>query len=154
MGFDLVEGRPLAEGLALIDKAIRHNLPGPFQLQAAIAAIHSRAVRAEDTDWAGIDGLYAALERMQPSPVVTLNRAVAVSKARGPAEALAMTEPLGDALDGYFYFHGARGAFLLQLGREAEARLAFDRAIALANTAAEAAHIRTQIDRLKAGAAD
>jgi RNA polymerase sigma-70 factor (ECF subfamily) len=63
-----------------------------------------------------------------------------------------MTEPLADALGGYFYFHGARGAFLLQLGRDAEAREAFDRAIALANTAAEAAHIRMQIDRLTAGA--
>ncbi len=102
---------------------------------------------------AQIDALYASLERMQPSPVVTLNRAVAVSKARGPAEALAMIEPLAEALGGYFYFFGARGAFLLQLGRDAEAREAFDRAIALANTAAEASHIRLQIDRLTAGAA-
>jgi RNA polymerase sigma-70 factor (ECF subfamily) len=142
----------IGEGLALIDKAIRHNRPGTYQVQAAIAALHARAGRPEETDWPQIDALYANLERMQPSPVVTLNRAVAVSKARGPAEALAMIEPLGDALGGYFYFHGARGAFLLQLGREAEARQAFDRAIALANTAAEAAHIRAQIDRLKAGA--
>jgi RNA polymerase sigma-70 factor (ECF subfamily) len=142
----------IGEGLALIDKAIRHNRPGPYQVQAAIAALHARAARPQETDWAQIDALYANLERMQPSPVVTLNRAVAVSKARGPAEALAMIDPLGDALGGYFYFHGARGAFLLQLGREAEARQAFDRAIALAHTAAEAAHIRTQIDRLKAGA--
>jgi RNA polymerase sigma-70 factor (ECF subfamily) len=142
----------IGEGLALIDKAIRHNRPGPYQVQAAIAALHARAARPEETDWAQIDALYANLELMQPSPVVTLNRAVAVSKARGPAEALAMTEPLAEALDGYFYFHGARGAFLLQLGRGAEARQAFDRAIALANTAAEAAHIRTQIDRLAAGA--
>jgi RNA polymerase sigma-70 factor (ECF subfamily) len=142
----------IGEGLALIDKAIRHNRPGPYQVQAAIAALHARAARPQETDWAQIDALYANLERMQPSPVVTLNRAVAVSKARGPAEALAMTEPLAEALGGYFYFHGARGAFLLQLGREAEASQAFDQAIALANTAAEAAHIRTQIDRLKAGA--
>ncbi len=143
----------IGEGLALIDKALRHNRPGPYQVQAAIAALHARAARPEETDWAQIDALYANLEIMQPSPVVTLNRAVAVSKARGPAEALAMTEPLAEALGGYFYFHGARGAFLLQLGREAEARQAFDQAIALANTAAEAAHIRSQIDRLKAGAA-
>jgi RNA polymerase sigma-70 factor, ECF subfamily len=85
---------------------------------------------------------------MQPSPVVTLNRAVAVSKARGAAAALAMIEPLADKLGGYFYFHGARGAFLTTLGREREAHVAFDRAIALANTPAEASHIRMQIDRL------
>jgi RNA polymerase sigma-70 factor (ECF subfamily) len=143
----------IGEGLALIDKAIRHRKPGPYQVQAAIDALHARADRPEDTDWAQIDALYASLEILAPSPVVTLNRAVAVSKARGPGEALAMIEPLSAALGGYFYFFGARGAFLLQLGREAEARQAFDRAIALANTAAEASHIRLQIDRLTADAA-
>ena len=142
----------IAEGLALIDKAMRHRAPGPYQLQAAVAALHARAARPEDTDWTGIAALYAALERLQPSPVVTLNRAVAVSKADGPAEALALVEPLAPRLDGYFYFHGARGAFLLQLGRAGKAREAFGRAIALANTAAEAAHIRTQLDRLAADA--
>ncbi|MFI4964056.1 MAG: RNA polymerase sigma factor [Caulobacterales bacterium] len=142
----------IGEGLALIDKAMRHRRPGPYQVQAAIAALHARAAQVQHTDWAGIDALYGALERLTPSPVVTLNRAVAVSKARGPAEALAMIEPLGEALNGYFYFFGARGAFLLQLGRNAEAKEAFDRAIALANTAAEAAHIRGQIDRLTADA--
>jgi RNA polymerase sigma-70 factor (ECF subfamily) len=142
----------IGEGLALIDKAMRHQRAGPYQVQAAIAALHARASRFEDTDWGNIESLYAALEIMTPSPVVTLNRAVAVSKARGPAEALAMIEPLSDALGGYFYFFGARGAFLLQLGRDEEARQAFDRAISLANTAAEAAHIRGQIDRLTADA--
>src|SRR6185312_11663056 len=109
-----------------------------------IAATHARAARPEDTAWAAVAELYAALEVLEPSPVVTLNRAVAVGKARGAAEALAMIEPLEPALSGYFYFFGARGAFLLQLGRDAEAKQSFDRAIALANTAAEAAHIRTQ----------
>ena len=142
----------IGEGLALIDKAMRHARPGPYQAQSMIAALHARAAKAADTDWAGIEALYGALELMQPSPVITLNRAVAVSKTRGPAEALAMIEPLAEALGGYFYFFGARGAFLLQLGRDAEARQAFDRAIALANTAAEAAHIRGQIDRLTADA--
>jgi RNA polymerase sigma-70 factor (ECF subfamily) len=142
----------IAEGLALIDKAMRHRRPGPYQVQAAIAALHDRAQRFEDTDWAQIEALYATLEVMTPSPVVTLNRAVAASRGRGPAEALALIETLAEPLDGYFYFHGARGAFLLQLGRHAEAREAFDRAIALANTAAEAAHIRGQIDRLRADA--
>ncbi len=136
------------EGLALIDKAMRHKRPGAYQVQAAIAALHARAVRPQDTDWAQIDLLYANLERLQPSPVVTLNRAVAVSKVRGPTEALAMVEPLGERLAGYFYFHGLRGALLDQLGRSDEAREAFARAIALANTPAEAAHIRQHLDRL------
>jgi RNA polymerase sigma-70 factor (ECF subfamily) len=138
----------VAEALALLDKALRHRRPGPYQVQAAIAAIHSRAPRAEDTDWAEIDGLYAVLERIQPSPVVTLNRAVAVSKVRGADAALRMIEPLTSELSGYFYFFGVRGALLLQLGRDDEARVAFDRAIALANSPAEAAHIRMQVDRL------
>jgi RNA polymerase sigma-70 factor (ECF subfamily) len=138
----------ISEGLALVDKAIRHNRPGAYQVQAAIAATHSRAVTAAQTDWAGIDGLYLALERMQPSPVITLNRAVAVAKLHGPAAALEMIEPLEQALSGYFHYFGARGAFLLQLGRNKEARTAFDRAIALANTPAEAAHIRRHLDRL------
>ena len=107
-----------------------------------------RARQAEDTDWTQIDLLYAALERLQPSPVVTLNRAVAVSKVRGPQAALAMIEPLASRLASYFHFFGVRGALLMQLGRTDEARVAFDRAIALANTSAEAAHIRMHLDRL------
>ncbi|MDD3838174.1 MAG: RNA polymerase sigma factor [Phenylobacterium sp.] len=138
----------ISEGLALIDKAMRHRRPGPYQIQAAIAALHARAERPEDTDWTEIDALYAALERVQPSPVVTLNRAVAVAKVRGPEAALAMVEPLESQLSGYFHFHGLRGGLLMQLGRAAEAREAFNRAIALANTAAEAAHIRMHLDRL------
>ena len=138
----------IAEGLVLIDKAMRHRRPGPYLVQAAIAAMHARAARPEDTDWGEIELLYGTLERLQPSPVVTLNRAVAVSKARGPAEALAMIGPLALRLSGYFYFFGAKGAFLQQLGRAAEAREAFNQAIALASTAAEATHIRSQLDRL------
>jgi RNA polymerase sigma-70 factor, ECF subfamily len=144
----LWDGKLIAEGLALIDKAMRHRQPGPYQIQAAIAALHARAARPEDTDWAEIDALYAALERLQRSPVVTLNRAAAVAKLRGPAAALAMIEPLAERLSGYFYFFGAKGALLIQLGRANEARAAFDQAIALANTPAEAAHIRRHLDRL------
>ncbi|OAS26493.1 RNA polymerase sigma factor [Methylobacterium platani] len=147
--------RPMiAEGLALVDKAMRHRRPGPYQVQAAIAALHARAARARDTDWAGIDALYAALERMQPSPVVTLNRAVASAKVAGPAAGLALVEPLAGALHGYFHFHGLRGALLMQLGRSDEAREAMGRAIALAATPAEAAHIRRQLDRLARDASD
>jgi RNA polymerase sigma-70 factor (ECF subfamily) len=136
------------EGLALLDKAMRHKQPGPMQVQAAIAALHARAAQPEDTDWAQIVQLYTTLERMQPSPVIALNRAVAVSKADSPAAALELIEPLGPALANYFYFFGVKGALLQQLGRDDEARVAFDRAIALARTPAEAAHIRQHLDRL------
>ncbi len=145
--------RPLiAEGLALMDKAMRHRRPGAYQMQAAIAALHARAATAAETDWPQIELLYRSLEALQPSPVVTLNRAVAVSKTAGPAAALDLIEPLADRLSGYFYFFGVRGNLLMQLGRNEEARVAFDRAIALANTAAEAAHIRSHLDRLMADA--
>jgi RNA polymerase sigma-70 factor (ECF subfamily) len=142
----------IAEGHALLEKALRHRRPGPHQLQAAIAGVHAHAARAEDTDWAEIERHYAVLERLQPSPVVTLNRAVAVAKLRGPAAALALIEPLAVPLAGYFHFFGIRGALLMQLGRAEEARVAFDRAIALARTPAEAAHIRGHLDRLAAEA--
>jgi RNA polymerase sigma-70 factor (ECF subfamily) len=137
------------EALALLDKAIRHARPGPYQLQAAIAALHARAGRAEDTDWSEIELLYRALEQLQPSPVVTLNRAVAVAKLKGPSEALALIDPLEERLSNYFYFHGLRGGLLMQLKRNGEAREAFNRAIALANSSAEAEHIRRQLDSLE-----
>lgn len=137
------------EALVMLDKAMLHRRPGPYQIQAAIAALHARAKRAEETDWAGIEQLYAALERRDPSPVVTLNRAVAVSKVQGPKAALHLVEPLAGALSGYFYFHGLRGVLLKQLGQAPAAREALSRAIALAGTVAEAAHIREQLDQLE-----
>jgi RNA polymerase sigma-70 factor (ECF subfamily) len=138
----------IAEGQSLIEKALRHRRSGPYQIQAAIAALHACAASPEETDWAQIDLLYGALELVQPSPVVTLNRSVAVCKVRGPQAALEMIEPLAPRLSNYFHYFGVRGAFLMQLGRIDEARVAFDRAIALANTSAEAAHIRMHLDRL------
>jgi RNA polymerase sigma-70 factor (ECF subfamily) len=145
--------RMIGEGLALIDKAIRHRRRGPYQVQAAIAALHARAARPADTDWAQIDALYAALERLEPSPVVTLNRAVAVSKVQGPEAALAMIAPLEARLGGYFHYFGLKGALLKQLGRNAEAGRAFDQAISLATTPAQAAHIRQRLDQLAGDAA-
>ena len=88
------------------------------------------------------------IEQLQPSPVVTLNRAVAVSKVHGPARALEVIEPLAEKLGNYFYFYGVKGGLLMELGRTDEARETFDRAIALANTAQEAAHIRMHLDKL------
>ncbi|MGE0023901.1 MAG: RNA polymerase sigma factor [Hyphomicrobium sp.] len=145
---DLWNRTMIAEGEALIDKAMRHRRPGPYQIQAAIAALHDTAPSFEATDWAQIDFLYGGLEALQPSPVVTLNRAVAVSKVQGPEAALAMIAPLASKLGGYFHFFGLKGALLSDLGRIAEAREAFDRAIALARTTQEAQHIRMHLDRL------
>jgi RNA polymerase sigma-70 factor, ECF subfamily len=107
-----------------------------------------RATRFEATDWEEIERLYVGLETLQPSPIVTLNRSVAVCKVRGPAAALALIEPLAEPLGGYFHFYGVKGALLTQLDRASEARVAFEHAIALAKTPAEAAHIRQHIDRL------
>lgn len=138
----------IQEGLALIDKAMRSRRPGPYQIQAAIAGLHAQAPAAKDTDWAQIEALYRALEIHTPSPVVTLNRSVALSKMKGAAAALELISPLADRLDGYFYYHGVRGSYLKELGRAQEARESFNRAIALANTPAEAAHIRQHLDSL------
>jgi RNA polymerase sigma-70 factor (ECF subfamily) len=131
----------IGEGLVLVEKAQRLGVPGTYQMQAAIAAVHARAARPQDTDWSQIDQIYAVLEVLQPSPVVTLNRAVAVSKLRGPA---ALAEPLA----GYFHYFGVKGALLKELGRADEARQAFNKAVSLARTAAEAAHIRMNLDAL------
>jgi RNA polymerase sigma-70 factor (ECF subfamily) len=144
------DAKAIAEGSALIEKAARHGAPGPYQLQAAIAAAHARARHPQDTDWCDIERLYAALDALQPSPVVALNHAVAVSKVSGPADALAMLDHLEKPLLNYFYFHVVKGALLMQLGRCTEAKTAFDHAIARATSATEAAHIRLQIDRLVA----
>ncbi|WP_295558582.1 RNA polymerase sigma factor [uncultured Hyphomicrobium sp.] len=138
----------IAEGEALIDKAMRHRRSGPYQVQAAIAALHCTASSYDATDWPQIDALYSTLEQLQPSPVVTLNRAVAVSKVQGAEAALAMIAPLAAKLGGYFHFFGLKGALLSELGRVSEAREAYDRAIALAHTTQEAAHIRLHLDRL------
>jgi RNA polymerase sigma-70 factor (ECF subfamily) len=138
----------IAEGMKLARRALDGDGAGPYAIQAAIAAVHASARHARDTDWRAIDGLYALLERIQRSPVVTLNRSVALSKLEGPQAALDMIEPLAEPLGAYFNFHGTRGAYLMQLGRDQEAREAFDRAIAIARTPAEAAHIRRHLDRL------
>ena len=136
------------EGRLLLERAAVHQAPGPYQLQAAIAALHLHAKTPADTAWKQIDLLYQTLESMQPSPVVTLNRAVAVWKLQGAEAALQMIEPLKSALDAYFYFHGLRGTLLKELDRFAEAREALNRAVALAQSVAEAKLIRRELDRL------
>ena len=136
------------EARLLLERAASYQSPGPYQLQAAIAALHLHASKPEDTAWKQIDSLYQALETLQPSPVVTLNRAVAVWKLQGPATALEMIEPLESQLDAYFYFHGLRGTLLKELNRVDEAREALARSIALAKSVAEAKLIRRELDRL------
>ena len=112
------DAKLIAEGLALIDKAMRHRRAGAVSDPGGHRrAACPRRARGGYRLGAGSTLLYAALERLQPSPVVTLNRAVAVGKLRGPAAALEMIEPLAPRLSGYFHFFGAGGAFLLQLGR-------------------------------------
>src|SRR5437867_4009379 len=124
--------------LPLVDEALG-RAPGPFGLQAAIAALHCQATRAEDTDWPQIVQLYDVLERLQPSPIVSLNRAAAVAMVDGPKSALALIDDLaatGD-LDRYYLLHSARADLLRRLGSMAEAAVSYARAIGLCTNDAE-----------------
>ena len=125
----------IAEGQALVAGCIRRNQPGPYQLQAAINAVHADAATAGETDWGQIVQLYDQLLAVAPTPVVALNRAVAQAEVQGPAAALAAVDPLD--LAGYHLFHAARADLLRRLGRFEEAAAAYDEAAALAANAAE-----------------
>ena len=128
----------IAEALPLVDEALRGG-PGPFGLQAAIAALHCQAARAEDTDWPQIVRLYDLLERLQPSPIVSLNRAAAVAMADSPKSALVLIDALTAAgdLDRYYLLHSARADLLRRLGSCAEAARSYTRAIELCTNDAE-----------------
>jgi RNA polymerase sigma-70 factor, ECF subfamily len=129
----------IAEGQGLVERALRMGRPGPYELQAAIAAVHADAARTGEIDWPQIVGLYDALLRVDPSPIVELNRAVAVSKADGPAAALPILDGLAarDALPGYHLLPAARADVLRRLGRSGESAAAYRAAIELAPAAAE-----------------
>ncbi len=129
----------IAEGQRIVRDCLRRNQPGPYQIQAAIAAVHSDAPAAADTDWRQILALYDQLRALAPTPVVALNRAVALAEAGGPAVALAEVDAL--PLDGYHLYHATRADLLRRLGRPGEAAAAYDRAIALAENAAERAFL-------------
>ena len=129
----------IAEGQAIVRRCLRRNQPGPYQLQAAINAVHSDAPAAAGTDWWQILELYDQLMALAPSPVVALNRAVAVAEVDGPAAALALVDEL--ELDGYHLFHAIRADLLRRLGRDGQAALAYDAAIALTQNAAERAFL-------------
>ena len=138
----------IAEGQALVRQCLRRGQPGPYQIQAAISAVHSDAPIAAATDWNQILALYDQLLAVAPGPVVALNRAVAVAEVDGPAAALVLVDELD--LDRYYLFHAIRASLLRRLGRPAEAAAAYDTAIARTGNAAERAFLTLAQDRLRA----
>jgi RNA polymerase sigma-70 factor (ECF subfamily) len=137
------DGELIAEGQSLVRRCLRRGRPGPYQIQAAIQAVHSDAATADATDWSQILRLYDQLMSVAPSPVVALNRAVAVAETEGPRQALALVDALD--LDAYHVFHAVRADLLRRLGRDTEAVQAYEEAIARSDSAAE----RGYLDRRK-----
>ena len=136
----------IAEGQDLVRACLRQGRPGPYQIQAAINAVHSDAATAADTGWGQILALYDQLMEVAPTPVVALNRLVAVAEVYGPAPALDLADQLG--LDGYHLFHATRADLLRRLGRRDDAAAAYDVAIARAANGAERAFLARQRDSL------
>ena len=132
----------IEEGCALVQAALAAAPPGPYALEAAIAAVHSEAERAEDTDWAQIAALYDRLHALHPSPVVALNRAVAVSMAIGPEAALPLVDELSAPLAGYHLWHATRADLLRRLGRREQAAAAYQKALELTQNEAERRFLR------------
>ncbi len=131
----------IAAGATTVETALRRGTPGRYQLQAAIAALHGTAATWGDTDWPQIAALYGELLRLRPTPVVALNRAVAVAMAQGPEAGLALLAELDDALAGYHLLHATRGELSLRAGRAADAVAAFDRALESVTNETERAHL-------------
>ncbi len=140
----------IVEGQSLVEKSLRRKQPGPYQIQAAIAAVHATAEAPGQSDWAQIAVLYDQLARHQPSPVITLNRAVAVARADSAAAGIALLQTIQDlpAMQGYHHFHGAYAALLLEDGRPAEAKRAFEQALTLAENDRERAFLEKKIESL------
>jgi RNA polymerase sigma-70 factor (ECF subfamily) len=146
--------KQIAEALPLVEESLRGE-PGPFALQAAIAAEHCKAGRAEDTNWAQIVRLYDALERVQPSPIVSLNRAVAVAMVDGPQPALALINALattGD-LDNYHLLHAARADLLRRIGSTVQAAKSYERALALVTNESERRFLERRLREVQSGEA-
>ena len=137
----------IEEGLELVRRCLRINLPGPYQVQAAIQAVHADAARAEETDWWQILQLYNQLMVLAPSPVVELNRAVAVAEVEGPDAALSLIEGLD--LGGYYLFHSIRADLLRRRGRDRGAALAYERAIALTDNKTERAFLEQRLGQVR-----
>jgi RNA polymerase sigma-70 factor (ECF subfamily) len=140
----------VTEGQALVRRCLRADRPGPYQIQAAISAVHSDAETAAATDWQQILALYDQLMDVAPTPVAALNRAVAVAETQGPQTALATVEALD--LDGYHVYHAVRAALLRRVGRTAEAADAYDQAVVRTGNAAEQAYLRRARDSLRSRA--
>jgi RNA polymerase sigma-70 factor, ECF subfamily len=136
----------IAEGLALVGACFRRNQPGPYQLQAAIGAVHDSAMTAAETDWHQILALYDQLVSIMPTPVVQLNRGIALAEVAGPAAALSLIDELD--LDDYHLFHAARADLLRRLGRTEDASAAYEAAIARAGNQAERAFLQERRDEL------
>jgi RNA polymerase sigma-70 factor (ECF subfamily) len=134
----------MAEGQDLVRTCLRRNRPGPYQLQAAINSVHSDAATAADTDWAQILALYDQLMVVAPTPVVALNRCVAVAEVHGPSRALELVDQLD--LDGYHLFHATRADLLRRLGRPDDATAAYDAAIARTANRAERSFLTRRRD--------
>ena len=137
----------IAEAIALLERAERMGRPGPYQLQAAIVAIHADASSYAATDWADVVRLYDALLAMEPTPVVALNRALALAELAGPQRALDEVEPLAERLDSYHLFHAARAELLRRVGRNDEAREADRRALALTDNPAERRLLEARLEK-------
>jgi RNA polymerase sigma-70 factor (ECF subfamily) len=140
------------EGAALVERALRMRMAGPYQVQAAIAALHCTATRAEETDWAQIAALYGELQRLQPTPVVALNRAVAIAMAGTPEDGLARldSENLAAALGAYQPYHATRADLLRRAGRNAEAAAAYHRALELTTNAVERRYLERRLREVSA----
>jgi RNA polymerase sigma-70 factor (ECF subfamily) len=140
------------EGIRVLDAAVRLRRPGPYQLQAAIAACHATAARPDDTDWAEIVALYSKLARLIPSPVVELNRAVAVAMAEGPGAGLRLVDQIDGSgrLAGYHLLHATRADLLRRLDRPADAAAEYERALALAGTEAERRYLERRLQECRA----
>jgi RNA polymerase sigma-70 factor, ECF subfamily len=139
----------IAEGQGLVRRCLRRNQPGPYQIQAAINAVHSDAPAAQDTEWPQILALYDQLMALAPSPVAALNRAVAVAEVEGPSAALAVVDDLD--LEDYHLFHAIRADLLRRLGRDTEAAVAYEAAIARAENEAERDFLRRRREVLGRG---
>ena len=139
----------ISEGVAVLDEALALRQPGPYQVQAAISAVHAEARTAEDTDWQQIAGLYGTLAAMTPSVVVEVNRAVAVAMAWGPEAGLAGLERLAEEADAYHPYHAARADLLRRAGQPALAAEAYARALTLCGNSAEAAYLQRRLDEMR-----
>ncbi|MFN8452105.1 MAG: DUF6596 domain-containing protein [Anaerolineae bacterium] len=144
----------IREGIAVLDEALALRAPGPYQVQAAISALHAEASTAADTDWRQIAALYDTLAVMTPSPVVEVNRAVAVAMARGAPEGLALLLRLGGELDGSYPYHAARADLLRRTNQREAAADAYARALELCGNRTERAYLQRRLDEMNAGRQD